>query len=300
MSSSSRLRLAFLVLTLIWGSTWAVIRLGLEGIPPLTGVALRFAIAGAILLALIPRFGVRFQWSREEVGLWAMNGLLSFTASYTIVYWAEQHIPSGLAALLFATYPLFVAVLAHFFLPGERLGWSSAAGILLGFAGVGVIFSDDLQLLGGANVREVALVMLLSPIVSAVATIAVKRWGGGIHPLSLTAVPMLMTACVVGALALAFEGQASLVFDLRSVGSLLYLAVFGSAVTFTIYYWMLARTRATQVALIAYTIPIVAVAVGAFLFQEPIRPRVIFGGTLVLLGVAVVTRRPWKGEPGGS
>ena len=150
---SGRLRLAFIVLTLIWGSTWAVIRLGLEGIPPLTGVALRFAIAGAILLALVPRLGVRFTWSREELGLWAMNGLLSFSASYTIVYWAEQHIPSGLAALLFATYPLFVAVLAHFFLPGERLGWSSAVGILLGFAGVGVIFSDDLHLLGGANVR---------------------------------------------------------------------------------------------------------------------------------------------------
>jgi drug/metabolite transporter (DMT)-like permease len=286
-----RLRLAFVVLTLIWGSTWAVIRLGLEGVPPLTGVALRFALAGAILLALVRRFGVRFTWSREELGLWAMNGLLSFTASYTIVYWAEQYIPSGLAALLFATYPLIVAVLAHFLLPGEHLGWGSAGGILLGFAGVGVIFSDDLQLLGGANVREVALVMLLSPVVSAVATIAVKRWGAGIHPLSLTAVPMLMTACVVGALALAFERHAAIVFDVRSVGALLYLAVFGSAVTFTIYYWMLARARATQVALIAYTIPIVAVAVGALLFQEPIRPRVVLGGALVLVGVAVVTRR---------
>ncbi len=286
-----RLHLAFVVLTVIWGSTWAVIRLGLEGVPPLTGVALRFAIAGAILLAMVRRFRVRFTWSREELGLWAMNGLLSFTASYTIVYWAEQYIPSGLAAVLFATYPLFVAVLAHFLLPGERLGGGAAGGILLGFAGVAVIFSDDLQLLGGANVREVALVMLLSPIVSAVATIAVKRWGVGIHPLSLTAVPMLMTAGVVGALALAFERHAAVVFDVRSVGALLYLAVFGSAVTFTIYYWMLARAPATRVALIAYTIPIVAVAVGALLFQEPIRPRVILGGALVLVGVAVVTRR---------
>jgi drug/metabolite transporter (DMT)-like permease len=288
---SGRLRLAFVVLTLIWGSTWAVIRLGLEGVPPLTGVALRFALAGAILLALASRLGVRFTWSREELGLWAMNGLLAFSVSYTIVYWAEQHIPSGLTALLFATYPLFVAVLAHLFLPGERPGWSSAAGILLGFVGVGVIFSDDLELLGGANVREVALVLLLSPFVSALATVAVKRWGAGIHPLSLTAVPMLMTAGVVGTLAFVFERHARVVFDLRSVGAIVYLAVFGSAVTFTIYYWMLARARATQVALIAYTIPIVAVAVGALLFQEPIRPRVILGGVVVLIGVAIVSRR---------
>jgi drug/metabolite transporter (DMT)-like permease len=286
-----RLRAAFLLLTVIWGTTWAVIRLGLQGIPPLTGVALRFAIAGALLLALVPRLGVRFRWSREELGLWAVNGIFSFTASYTIVYWAEQHIPSGLTALLFATYPLFVAVIAHFALPGERLGRRAAAGILLGFAGVAVIFSDDLQLLGGARVREVALVMLLSPLVSAVATVAVKRWGAGIHPLSLTAVPMLLTAAVVGTLALLFERGAPLVFDLRSVGALLYLAVFGSAVTFTVYYWMLAHTPATRVALIAYTIPIVAVAVGALLFQEPVRPRVVLGGLLVLMGVAVVTRR---------
>ncbi len=289
--SLARLRGAFVLLTLIWGTTWAAIRLGLEGIPPLTGVALRFGIAGSLLLALVWRLGVRFRWSRAELGLWAVNGLLSFTASYTIVYWAEQHIPSGLAAVLFATYPLLVAVIAHFALPGERLRWGSAGGILLGLAGVAVIFSDDLRLLGGANVREVALVMMLSPLVSALATVAVKRWGAGIHPLSLTAVPMLLTATVVGALAFVFERQATVVFDLRSVGALLYLAVLGSAVTFTVYYWMLANAPATRVALIAYTIPIVAVVVGALLFQEPIRPRVVMGGVLVLFGVAIVNWR---------
>jgi drug/metabolite transporter (DMT)-like permease len=289
--SPARLRGAFLLLTLIWGTTWAAIRVGLVGIPPLTGVALRFAIAGSLLLALVPRFGVRFRWSREELGLWAVNGLLSFTASYTIVYWAEQHIPSGLTAVLFATYPLMVAAIANFVLPGERLTWNTAGGVLLGFAGVAVIFSDDLRLLGGENAREVALVMLLSPLVSAVATVAVKRWGTGIHPLSLTAVPMLLTAAIVGALAFAFEREAPVVFDLRSVGALLYLAVLGSAVTFTTYYWMLSHVPATRVSLIAYTIPIVAVGVGALLFQEPVRPRVVLGGALVLLGVAIVSRR---------
>lgn len=289
--SSARLRAAFLLLTLIWGTTWAVIRLGLEGIPPLTGVALRFGIAGALLLALVRHFGVRFTWSRRELGLWAMNGLFSFSVSYTIVYWAEQHIPSGLAAVLFATYPLMVAVIAHFALPGERLGWRASAGIVLGLAGVATIFSDDLQALGGARAREVSLVMLVSPLVSAIATVAIKRWGKGIHPLSLTAVPMLMTAALVGTLAAVFERNAPIVFDLRSVGALVYLAVMGSAVTFTIYYWMLSHAAATRVALIAYTIPVVAVAVGAALFDEPIRPLVILGGALVLGGVAIVARR---------
>jgi drug/metabolite transporter (DMT)-like permease len=287
----ARLYAAFLLLTLIWGTTWAAIRVGLEGLPPLTGVALRFLLAGALLLALVPVLGVRFEWSRRELALWLVNGGLAFSASYSIVYWAEQHIPSGLAAILFASYPLFVAALAHAALPGERLTGRSAAGVLLGFVGVAVIFSDDLRALGGGDVRRVALVFLLSPIVSAFATVAIKRWGRGLHPLSLTAIPMLLTGVVVGSLALAFERRVQLSFDARSLGALLYLAVLGSAITFTVYYWMLAHAPATRVALIAYTIPIVAVAVGALLFGEPVRPRVLAGGALVLAGVAIVSRR---------
>jgi len=103
-------------------------------------------------------------------------------------------------------------------------------------------------------------------------------------------VPMVLTGLVTGSLALAFESRAALVFDVRSVGALLYLAVLGSAVTFTVYYWMLSHAPATRVALIAFTIPVVAVVVGAVIFDEPVRPKLVAGGALVLAGVAVVTR----------
>lgn len=264
--------------------------MGLHGLPPFTGVALRFLVSGALLLAVAPVFGVRFAWNRREIGLWLTNGALAFSVSYSVVYWAEQYIPSGLAAVLFATYPLFLAGLAHLALPEERLTVRAASGVLLGFLGVAVIFSDDLRALGGEDVRAVALVFLLSPVVSAVSTVSVKRWGAGIHPLSLAAVPMLLAGIVVGGLALHFERHRSLVLDLRSLGALLYLAVLGSAVTFTVYYWLLSHAPATRVALIAYTIPIVAVAVGALAFGEPIRAKVLAGGLLVLTGVAIVNR----------
>lgn len=293
-----RLVAGFLLLTLIWGTTWAAIRVGLAGIPPFTGVALRFAIAGMLLLALARPLGARLGGGRHERWLWVVNGLLSFCISYSVVYWSEQHIPSGLAAVLFATYPLFVAALAHFLLPGERLPAAAAFGMLLGFAGVAVIFSDDLTLLGGETVRRAALVMLVSPLVSAVASVAVKRWGGGVHPLSLAAVPMLMAGLVMGGVALLVERDAKLVFDARSVGALLYLAVLGSAVTFTVYYWLLARLPATRLALMSYLIPVVAVIVGALLFDEPLRPRLVAGSALVLAGVVIVSRRrPRAGGP---
>lgn len=281
----------FLLLTAIWGTTWAAIRVGLQGVPPFTGVALRFAIAGTLLLALAPALGVRLGRLPHEKALWVANGILSFCLSYSVVYWSEQYLPSGLAAVLFATCPLFVAVLAHFLLRRERLAPLAVAGLVLGFAGVAVIFSDDLALLGGESVRHAALVMLVSPLVSAVATVVIKRWGSDVHPLSLSAVPMLIASLMIGALALLVERHRPVVFDARSVGALLYLAVLGSAVTFTVYYWLLARVAATRVALVSYLIPIVAVAVGAVLFDEPLRPRLLAGSALILAGVAIVSRR---------
>jgi drug/metabolite transporter (DMT)-like permease len=281
----------FALLILIWGTTWAVIRIGLQGVPPFTGVAVRFTIAGALLLALALAAGVRLGRAPHEKSLWVANGVLTFCLSYSIVYWSEQYIPSGLAAILWATYPLFVAVVAHVLLSGERLAARAGAGLLLGFAGVAVIFSDDLVLLGGEQVRHAALVMLVSPLASALATVAIKRWGIGVHPLSVSAVPMLFTGAVMGAAALVLERGRPVVFDVRSVGAILYLAVLGSAVTFTVYYWLLARVTATQLALISYLIPIVALAVGAVLFAEPLRPRILEGSALILAGVVLVSRR---------
>jgi drug/metabolite transporter (DMT)-like permease len=290
-TSRGRLIGGFLLLTLIWGTTWAAIRIGLEGVPPFTGVAVRFALAGLVLLAVALSRGVRLGRGRHEKALWLANGTLSFCLSYAIVYWSEQYIPSGLGALLFATYPLFVAALAHLLLAGERLTAAAVAGLVLGLAGVAVIFSDDLSLLGGEAVRHASLVMLVSPLVSAVATVAIKRWGNGVHPLSLSAVPMLIASLVMGVVALVFERHRTLVLDARSVGALLYLAILGSAVTFTVYYWLLARVTATRLALTSYLIPIVAVAVGAALFDEPLRPRILVGAALVLAGVVIISRR---------
>lgn len=282
---------ALVVLVGVWGTTWAAIRVGLEDLPPFTAVALRFAIAGAVLLALVPVLGVRLGRSRRELALWAVNALLSFSLSYGVVYWAEQRVPSGLAAVLFATFPLFVAGLGHLLLPGERLDARGAAGTVVGFAGVAVIFSEDLARLGGEGVTFAAAVMLVSPLVSAVANVVIKRWGAGVHPLSLTAVPMLLTAAIMGALAAAVEGGRTVSWTPAAVGSLLYLALAGSALTFTLYFWLLARMPANKLALITYCVPVVAVAIGTLALGEPITVRVLAGAALVVSGVMLAGRR---------
>lgn len=208
-----------------------------------------------------------------------------------MVYWAEQYVPSGLAAILFATFPLLVAVLAHFALPDERLTRRSVGGVLVGFLGVAVIFSEDLHELGSPMVATASAVFLISPVVSAIANVAVKKWGSGIHPVSLTAVPMGMAGAIVGAAALALERDREIRFDGVSVGALLYLAILGSAFTFTVYYWLMSHVPATRLSLITYAIPVVAVVVGAVFLDEPLTERILAGAALVVLGVALAVAR---------
>lgn len=286
-SSRSLTYAALAVLILIWGTTWAVIRIGLRGLPPFTGVAIRFGIAAIVLFAVARAFGVRPDRDRRARVLGAVNAALAFSLSYGVVYWAEQWVPSGLASVLFSTFPLMVAGLAHFALPGERIQLASAAGILVGFLGVLVIFSEDLAALGGQQAVTASIVFLLSPLAAAVANVVVKRWGKGVHPLSLTAPPMAATAVIMGVLAVIFERGRQLSFDASSVGALLYLAIAGTAVTFFLYFWLLDRMPATRLSLITYGIPVVAVTVGTLGLGEPFTGRMFMGSGLVLVGVSL-------------
>ena len=277
------------LLALIWGTTWSVIRIGLEGISPFTGVALRFGIAGLLLFGVARLVGAPL---RTGAGRWLMtlHGIASFCVSYGVTYWAEQWVPSGLTALLFATFPLWVTVLAFGVLPNERPTAASVAGITAGFAGVAVLFSQDFAVLGGRQVLIASAVMLLAPLSSAFANVAIKRWGRGLHPVTLNAWAMVLASGVMGAAAATVERERALVFDTTSISSLLYLAVIGSVVTFTLYFWLLQHLPATRVALIAYAVPVVAVLIGALAFDEPVTARTVAGGLLVMAGIGLASR----------
>jgi drug/metabolite transporter (DMT)-like permease len=234
--------------------------------------------------------GVRLGAQPHEKTLWLVNGALFFSVSYGVVYWSEQYVPSGLTSILFATFPLLVTLFAHLLLPGEPLRMRSTVGALVAFAGVVVIFSEDLSKFGGPKTRLAATIFMLSPLVSALSSVAVKKWGAHIHPISLAAMPMAVATVVMAGMALVFERQRPIVWSAASIGSLAYLSVVGSAVTFTSYYWLLRRVRASYLALIAYATPVVAVLTGVVFLNEPLTSRVLAGGALVIAGVAFTAK----------
>jgi drug/metabolite transporter (DMT)-like permease len=278
------------LLTLIWGTTWAAITISLRGIPPFTGVALRFAIAAVLLLAYSRLMGISLApTSTRDRWLRILHALLSFCVSYGVVFWAEQWVPSGLASVLFATFPLMVAVLAHFVLSEERLTAPVMMGIVLGFTGIAMIFAEDFDLLGGRMVAVAAAVMLISPMVAAVVSVAVKRWGAGVHPVPFNAVAMTLSAGIMGGVAFAAERHRPMVFDTGPVAALFYMAIVGTAITFPLYFWLLEHMEARQVALIGYGTPIVALILGAVFMNESLTPRTFAGSALVVVGVAVAS-----------
>lgn len=287
-TDNTRLAVVSVVLVAIWGTTWAAIRISLEGFPPLTGLAMRFAIASVVLAVVAHLQGVRHAPTPKRWGVWVTQALLAFCLAFGLVYWGEQWVPSGLMSVLFSTMPLFVILLAFVSLPDERLGKLGLLGMIIGFGGVAVIFSDDLAALGGPMVRRVAPFMLIPPFASAIVQVVVKRWGQEMHSLSLAVMPLSIATLLLTPTAWWLEGHLPWHWEPRPVFAVLYLAIFGTSVTFGLYYWLLQRASATVTSLITYCTPVVAVALGTTLFDEPLTLRIVLGSLLVLSGVALV------------
>lgn len=286
MTERARVIAVFVLLTLLWGTTWAAIRITLDGIPPLAGVAARFTIAGLLLLGWARWRGVRFAGDARERRLWAVNALFTFVGSYGLIYWGEQRVPSGLASVIFATFPLWVALLRRWLLPAERRSRRELFGVALGFAGTAILFSEDLDAALGPGALLSAIALLVAPLLSAVANLAMKRWGTGLTPESLSAVPMLLGGLALVPVSALVEHDRAWSLAPAPWLATLYLAAFGSALTFPLYYWLLARRSAVTASLVSYTAPVIAVLLGVVLFDERLTLRLAAGSVCILIGVA--------------
>ncbi len=288
---ATRLSLAvgFAIISVIWGSTWLVIKIGLESIPPFYGVALRFTVATAVLWAVVRARKEKLLLTREAISLYLSLALLSFSIPFALVYWSEQYIPSGLASILFAAYPFVVAVGSHLFLPSERLTGYKVAGIGLGFLGVLVIFWSDLSL-GAASAAGMGGI-LVSTILQGSSLVIVKRLHRNISPTVMTLGGMIFGTVVMYLIAFALEDLSSLRFDARGIASIVYLGTFGSVVTFVIYYWLLHHVEAVYLSLVSFVTPVLAVILGAVVLDESFSSRVIVGSGLILLGILISNGR---------
>jgi drug/metabolite transporter (DMT)-like permease len=289
-TSSIQLVLAFAAIYLVWGSTYLAIRYAVETIPPLVTAGVRHSIAGGILFAWAWARG--FRPTRANWISGSVIGALFFLVGHGTLHWAEQYVGSGLAALLIATEPMFILVLA-WSMGQQKISRISAAGLGLGVVGVAMLTGVELSIKGSSVLGLLAV--LLGSFAWSAGVVISPRLKLPDDALGRTALPTICGAAmllVAAGLTGEFHATHWASISLKSILGLAYLIVFGSVVAFTSYTWLLQRCPPALVATHTYANPVVAVFLGWLLASEPLTMRVVLA-SVAILGAIVLIR---KGE----
>jgi drug/metabolite transporter (DMT)-like permease len=287
---------AFSIIYFVWGSTFLAIRIGVHEVPPLLFATMRFFTAGLVLYLWMRAKGERNPSKREWLSA-SVLGFFIFVCDYGLLFWAEQRVPSGIAAVVLATIPAFMALSEIFFLRTQAFTARLGIALLIGIGGVAVLMSRTLNV-GGAPVDTLgAIALILASISWSISSVLTRKLT--LPPSKpMSAAAQMVAGGVMLTLASATFGEFRNFHPStisRSVWfSLAYLIVAGSIVGFTAYVWLIHHESPTKVGTYAYVNPVVAVLVGYFLGGEPIGARTIIGTLFVLVSVVVITTTPGR------
>jgi drug/metabolite transporter (DMT)-like permease len=277
--------LAFTAVYLAWGSTYFAIRIGVAHVAPTVLAGLRFLVAGGGMLIALKACGRLAPTTGHERRAVAVMAFLMLIGGNGLVVWAEQTMPSGLAALIIAGTPIWIAGLAALPPTHERLPPVAVVGIGLGFLGVAVLAKPS----GDGSSVVGTLAVVLASISWSCGSIYSRHAGIKADPWTVTAWEMLFGGLMFLAIGVATGGVWTAELDGPGLGAILYLVVGGSWIGFTAYIWLLANVPAAKAATYAYVNPVIALFLGWAFLGEPITPAILLGSVIVLVAVALVT-----------
>jgi drug/metabolite transporter (DMT)-like permease len=280
--------LVYTLACLIWGSTWMAIRVGLDSLTPFISVGLRFSFAALFILIFMKIKGMKIQMDRLSIKLYLQMAFFSFVIPYGLVYWGEQYIPSGLASVLFAINPFFVTIFSFYMLSQEKITPYKIIGMIVGFIGIVVIFSEDITNTAGFFVWGM-IAVVLSALIQGWIQVVVKKYGQHLHSFTMNFYPMLIAGITMLFIGFFTENLNYIKFDSKAILSVLYLASFGSMIVFTCWYWLLKRVNVIVLSLITFITPVIALILGIILLKEVFTVTDIFGSFLVLVGLIIAT-----------
>jgi len=283
--------LAFSIIYFVWGSTFLAIRVGVREVPPFLLAAMRFFVAGLVLYVWMNARGERSPNRREWSSAFVLAFLI-FVVDYGLLFWAEQRVPSGIAAVMMATIPIFMALSEIVLLKTQRLTLRLGLALTIGIGGVAVLMSHSSSLGGESIDRAGAVALIIASMSWSISSALTRKL-----PLPSSKVMSSGAQMFAGGLLLAIAAAALGEFhnfhpSTVSRGawlSLLYLIVAGSIIGFTAYVWLIHHESPTKVGTYAYVNPVVAVLVGYFLGGESLGLRTILGTLFILISVVVIT-----------
>jgi len=292
MPSNSTTRLAYaawVAVCLLWGTTYLAIRIALETIPPMLMGALRWTTAGAFILGVMKLRGDRVP-GRQEWPPLAVLGILLIGFGNGGVVWAEQTLPSGLTALLVAVIPFWMIAVER--VAGDRTPLTARrlAGLVVGFGGILLLVWPELEVGEGSAFVFGILATQLACVGWAFGSSYSRRRRPAENVLAVAAFQMLFGGVAMSVASLVHHEWAQLAFTPRTATALGYLVVFGSLAGFSAYAYALKNLPVATVSLYAYVNPVIAVALGTIVLDEPLSPRLAVAGAVVLVGIAMVRR----------
>ena len=295
-SHRTRILLSFAGVYLFWGSTYLAMRFGVEVLPPFVLGSSRFLISGPLLLGLSAIFRLKMRPSRQEMGRLAIIGVLMLGCGNTSVIWAEQYIPSGLAALLVAAIPLYAALIEMLLPKGEGLPVRGWLGIGIGFAGLVFLLWPGLRdgLRGDSRQIIASGVTLFGALCWTSASVISRRSTIGISGFAAAGWQMVFGGLFNLCLLVATRGYHGAQWGLQAWGSVLYLVIFGSLITYPAYIYLLDNVAVSKVATYAYVNPVIAVILGAIFLGEHFVAVEYAGMGTILLAVFLVTNSKMK------
>jgi drug/metabolite transporter (DMT)-like permease len=288
--------LAFAIIYFVWGSTFLAIRVGVREVPPFLLAGIRFLIAGLVLFGWMRAKGTASPTARQWFSA-TLLAMLIFVLDYGLLFWAERRVPSGIAAVMMATIPVFMTLSEILFLKTQRLTPWLGAALLVGIGGVLVLVSRSISF-GDSPIDTIGAIALIvaaigwsvgSALTRKLPLPSSKAMSSGAQMLA-GGVLLTLTSAGLGE----FHGFRVQAVSLKAWLSLAYLIVAGSIVAFTAYVWLIHHESPTKVGTYAYVNPVVAVLLGYFLGGEGLSLRTIIGTMLVLLSVVVITTSPKK------
>src|ERR1700676_5304812 len=283
--------LAFAIIYFVWGSTFLAIRVGVREVPPLVFACMRFFTAGAVLYAWMIVKGTPSPNLRQWAAI-SLIALCIFVLDYGLLFWAEQRVPSGVAAVMLATIPVFMALSEIFFLRTQKLTGGLALALLVGIGGVLILVSHSVGLAEKPIDPAGAVALVIAAISWSIASTLTRKLPLPESKVMSSGAQMLaggVMLAMVAALFGEFRGFRIQTISRGAWFALAYLIVAGSIIGFTAYVWLIHHESPTKVGTYAYVNPVVAVIVGYFLGGETVGPRTLLGTLLVLVSVIVIT-----------
>src|SRR2546427_6939259 len=276
---------AYAAVVLVWGSTWAAIKIGIADIPPFVLAFDRaFAVAG-ILTVVALAFGQPFPRSRQTLAIAIVAGVINTGWSWAIIFWSEQFVPSGLVSVFGASAPVWTAFLAHFLVKGDRLSTLKVIGLGLGLLGTALLVGAP-DTGEDANARLASVLLVLTAIAWAVSAVLQARFLTRSAPIPTVAVGTWASVVGLAPLALLQAGEPQR-WTVASVLALAYLVVFGTCFGMVVSMWLYRKLRPTTITLVQVIVPAAAILIGTFALGESVSARMLAGAALVAAAVVL-------------